>query len=207
MKPLLGLKVVFLASILAVACGGGEEESAPAKSSAAPARKPVPKSAATPAAAEAAAAGSAEPLPAVEFQEIDFAEGERSRDPFRTYAKVFAEEARAKIKSQREVVLDQYSVDELKLVGLVTRIQPERALLIDPTGKGHIITRGQFLGRAEIVQGGTSGAEYEINWRVERIRESDMVLVRDDPTNPDVPSATRIIQLRPEETQEQAALQ
>ena len=104
----------------------------------------------------------------------------------------------SKVKSQRDVVLDQYAVDELKLVGLVTRIQPERALLIDPTGMGHIVTRGQFLGRAEIVQGGASGADYEINWRVERIRDSDLVLVRDDPTNPDVPSATRIIELRPE---------
>ena len=63
-----------------------------------------------------------------------------------------------------------------------------------------------FGGRAEIVQGGASGADYEINWRVERIRDSDIVLVRDDPTNPDVPSATRIIPLRPE-GDEQAALQ
>jgi type IV pilus assembly protein PilP len=142
---------------------------------------------------------------AVEFQETDFAEGERSRDPFRSFARAFADEAKSKIKSQREVVLDQYAVDELRLVGIVTRIQPERALLIDPTGKGHIIMRGQFVGRAEIVQGGASGADYEINWRVERIRESDIVLVRDDPTNPDVPSATRIIPLR-SDGEEQAAL-
>jgi type IV pilus assembly protein PilP len=151
---------------------------------------------------------SAEPPPAaVEFQETDFAEGERSRDPFRSFAKSFADEARSKVKSQREVVLDQYAVDELKLVGIVTRIQPERALVVDPNGKGHIITRGQFIGRAETVQGGTSGADYEINWRVERIRNSDIVLVRDDPSNPDVPSSTRIIPLRAESDQEQAALQ
>lgn len=145
--------------------------------------------------------------PTVEFQETDFSEGDRSRDPFRSFARAFADEAKTKIKSQREVVLDQYSVDELKLVGIVTRIQPERALLIDPTGKGHIIIRGQFVGRAEIVQGGASGADYEINWRVERIRDSDIVLVRDDPTNPDVPSATRIIQLRPERDEQAALLQ
>jgi len=136
--------------------------------------------------------------PVVQFQETDFSETERSRDPFRSFVNLFAEEARSKVKSQREVVLEQYSVDELKLVGIVTRIQPERALLIDPTGKGHIVLRGQFLGRAEIVQGGGSGADYEINWRVERIRDADIVLVRDDPSNPDVPSATRIIQLRTE---------
>jgi type IV pilus assembly protein PilP len=145
--------------------------------------------------------------PAVEFQETDFVEGERSRDPFRSYARSFADEARTRVKSQREVILDQYSVDELKLVGIVTRIQPERALFVDPTGKGHIIQRGQFIGHAETVTGGSSGADYEINWRVERIRDSDVVLVRDDPTNPDVPSATRFIPLRTEADQAQAALQ
>lgn len=145
----------------------------------------------------------AEGPPAVEFQETDFTESERSRDPFRSFARTFAEEARTKVKSQREVVLDQYAVDELRLVGIVTRIQPERALLVDPTGKGHIIRRGQFVGRAEIVQGGGSGADYEINWRVERIRDTDVVLVRDDPSNPDVPSATRILPLRPNQAIEQ----
>ena len=170
--------------------------------------KPVvaPSAAPAPGAAQPKPTKASDSPPAVEFQETDFSENERSRDPFRSFAKTFADEARTKVKSQREVVLDQYSVDELKLVGLVTRIQPERALLIDPTGKGHILQRGQFVGRAELVQGGASGAEYEINWRVERIRDSDIVLVRDDPTNPDVPSATRIIPLRPDQTQEQAAL-
>lgn len=182
--------------VLAAACV--DEPSKPA------AWKPPP--AASAGAAAAAPKKASESPAAVEFQETDFSENERSRDPFRSFARTFAEEARSKVKSQREVVLDQYAIDELKLVGLVTRIQPERALLIDPTGKGHILQRGQFLGRAEVVQGGASGAEYEINWRVERIRDSDIVLVRDDPTNPDVPSATRIIPLRPDQGQEQAAL-
>ncbi|HVU00183.1 MAG TPA: pilus assembly protein PilP [Polyangiaceae bacterium] len=189
---------VLLAALLGVACA--EEISKPGTW-----KGPT----GSPSAAAAAAAkpkASSDAPPAVEFQETDFTESERSRDPFRSFAKSFAEEARSKVKSQREVVLDQYSVDELKLVGLVTRIQPERALVIDPTGKGHILVRGQFVGRAEVVQGGASGAEYEINWRVERIRDSDIVLVRDDPTNPDVPSATRIVPLRAEGSEEQAAL-
>jgi type IV pilus assembly protein PilP len=162
-----------------------------------------PGSANGPTAREALEAKPATETPApVEFQENEFVESDRSRDPFRSFANSFAEEARTKVKSQREVLLDQYTVDELKLVGLVTRVTPERALLVDPTGKGHIIQRGQFVGRAEIVQGGASGADYEINWRVERIRDTDIVLVRDDPSNPDVPSATRIVPLRPEGDQQ-----
>ena len=99
------------------------------------------------------------------------------------------------------MLLDQFSVDELKLIGLVTRINPAKAMLVDPTGKGHVVQRGQFIGRAERVQAGTSGAEYEINWRVDRIRDEDIVLVREDPTHPDVPSATRVIPLRPDNIQ------
>ncbi len=195
---------ILVAPLVALACGE-EVTTEPAGAASASAPQPAPLVRQVQPAAVPKPAGDTPP--AAEFQETDFAEGERSRDPFRSFAKSFAEEARTKVKSQREVILDQYAVDELKLVGIVTRIQPERALLVDPTGKGHIIMRGQFVGRAETVQGGQSGADYEINWRVERIRDSDIVLVRDDPTNPDVPSSTRIIPLRTEQEQEQAALQ
>jgi type IV pilus assembly protein PilP len=108
-------------------------------------------------------------------------------------------EAKGKVQSQRAVVLEQYSLDELKLVGIVQRANPAMAMLVDPSGKGHTITRGQFVGRPEVVQGsGQRGASYELNWRVERIREGDVVFVREDPANPDVPSATKVIALRPE---------
>jgi type IV pilus assembly protein PilP len=77
-------------------------------------------------------------------------------------------------------------------------------MLIDPTGKGHVIQRGQFVGRADVVQGtGSSGSTYEVNWRVDRIRDGDVVLVREDPANPDVPTLTRVIPLRPETDQTQ----
>jgi type IV pilus assembly protein PilP len=135
--------LVSLAAVGALACAA--ETSTPSASSAS---KPVPPlSAASGAAAKPGEASkSAAAPPVVEVQQTDFSESERSRDPFRSFAKYFADEARTKIKSQREVVLDQYSLDELRLVGIVTRVQPERALVIDPTGKGHIITRGQFVG-------------------------------------------------------------
>jgi type IV pilus assembly protein PilP len=130
---------------------------------------------------------------------IDFTDAARARDPFMSYASEFARDAKKRVKSQREVVLDQYGLDELKLAGLVTGMRPARAMLIDPTRTGHVVHEGQFVGRSEVVQGGTSGAEYEINWRVDRIRDTDIVLVREDPANPDVPTATRVIPLRPED--------
>ena len=102
----------------------------------------------------------------------------------------------AAVKVQRAVVLEKYSVEELKLIGLVTRTREPCAMLVDPTGKGTVVTRGQYLGRAEIVRaGGPGGAEYELNWRVDRIREGDIVLVREDPAHPDVQVATKVISL------------
>ena len=154
-------------------------------------------------ASPSAAAGSAKPpstapAPAVkqDFQEGDFVETEKSRDPFRSFTSLLVEETKTRIKSQRDVVLNEFAIDELKLAGIVTRVEP-RAMLIDPTGKGHVVRRGQFVGRPELVQMGTQGG-YEINWRVDRIRAGDIVLVREDPKNPDVPTATKVIPLRPE---------
>lgn len=163
---------------------------------------PPPSSAAAnaPSPAASPSASSAAPPPKVEVQETEFAENERSRDPFRSFAKSFAQDTKTHVKSQREVILSQYALDELKLIGIVTRAEPAKAMLVDPSGKGFVIQRGQFVGRADVVQAaGASGAVYEINWRVDRIRPSDVVLIREDPSNPDVPSATRVIPLRPDE--------
>jgi type IV pilus assembly protein PilP len=159
------------------------------------------KAVANPKASAAPAARAPEPpkLPEFDIQEVEFAETEKSRDPFRVFLRLFADEERSRLRSQRQVVLDEYSIDELKLIGIVTRIHPAKAMVVDPTGKGHVIQRGQFVGRPEYVQSRTLGsAAMEINWRVDRIREGDVVLVREDPANPDVPTATRVIQLRPE---------
>ena len=146
-----------------------------------------------------AAADSAVPLKPVD--EAELAESDRSRDPFRSYAQLFVEEARKAVRSQREVVLDQFSLDELKLIGIVRSGAVAVAMLMDPSGKGHTVRRGQFVGRSEVVQGaGQGGTPYEINWRVDRIRDGDVVFVREDPRNPDVPTATKVIPLRPEGT-------
>ena len=138
--------------------------------------------------------------PAMDFQESNFVESDRSRDPFRNFAQAFVEEARGEVKSQREAVLEQYAIEQLKLVAIVAGIHPEKAMFVDPSGVGHVVMRGQFLGRATVVQpSGGVGAAYEVNWRIDRIRGMDVVLVRDDPANPDVPSSTRVIPLRTDE--------
>jgi type IV pilus assembly protein PilP len=187
--------MLMLVALLLAACAE-EEISKPSRpgGAAAPAR-PAPVASASASAAAAAAA------PKFDIVESEFSESERSRDPFRSFLSIFKEENKGTTKSQREVVLSQFGIDELKLIGIVTRVDPAKAMLVDPHGTGHVVQRGQFVGKADIVQAaGRTGASYEINWRVDRIRAGDIVLVREDPSNPDVPSATRVIPLRPEGT-------
>lgn len=140
--------------------------------------------------------------PPREFTEADFVETERSRDPFRSYARSFRPDETASTEgTQRVVLLKEFAVDDLKLIGIVTRVTPARAMLVDPTGRGHVVKRGQFIGRADLVRvAGQSGTTYELNWRLDSIRDGDVVLVREDPNNPDVPAATKVIPLRPEGT-------
>jgi type IV pilus assembly protein PilP len=177
----------------------------PAACSSGPASKPGPDAAVDRKAAAADAgpvdAGADGAVPLKPVVEAELAESDQSRDPFRSYAQIFAEEARKAVRSQREVVLDQFSLDELKLIGIVRSGAVAVAMLLDPSGKGHTVRRGQFVGRPDVVQGaGQGGTPYEINWRVDRIRDGDVVFVREDPRNPDIPTATKVIPLRPEGT-------
>jgi type IV pilus assembly protein PilP len=107
--------------------------------------------------------------------------------------------------NQRKIELSQYSLDELKLVAIVTGGDQSRAMFVDPSGKGTVVYKGSFVCRPEVVHiGGSNGPEYQLNWRVDRIRSGDVVLIREDPAQPAIPPATRVIPLHPE-TEKQAA--
>jgi type IV pilus assembly protein PilP len=180
----------------AIACGSSGNKNAPglAASQAAP---PPTRGLAI---SRPEADGGADAAVKIEFAEQEFVETERNRDPFRSFAALFADKARQGTRDvQRDVVLDRYAIDDLKLVGIITGTAEPRAMFIDPTGKGWIVKRGQFIGREEVVHGkGPTGADYSLNWRVDRIREGDIVLVREDPAHSDVPPATRVVPLRPD---------
>ena len=195
-RPLWGRAVVSASLPLAVglffACSSDPPAASPFPDAGPPAAAPLRG----PSVGAAMPSASA-PLPKVDFREDDFAETDHSRDPFRSFAKLFAEQGKMRVRSQRQVLLDHYAVDDLKLIGLVTNTDTPRAMLVDPTGKGWVVTKGQFICRPEIVHAaGPGGVDYELNWKIERIREGDLVLVREDPAHSDVPAATRVIPLR-----------
>ncbi len=140
------------------------------------------------------------PLPRVEFAENDFVESDRNRDPFRSYAQIFVPEATKRLtQNQKSVVLPQYSLDELKLVAIVTGGEYPRAMVLDPGNKGWVIKRGDWVGRPEIVHtGGANGTDYQLHWRVDRVRDGDIVFSREDPAQPGIPPASRVVTLHPE---------
>jgi type IV pilus assembly protein PilP len=154
----------------------------------------------SPPAAPAAPADAGAPaaLPKMEFAENDFTESDRNRDPFRSFASALAPEVKKTVAHlQKEVVLPQYSLDELKLVAIVTGGDYPRAMLVDPGGKGWVIKKGDWVGRPEVVHiGGANGTDYQINWRVSKVRDGDIVFMREDPAQPGIPPASRVIALR-----------
>jgi type IV pilus assembly protein PilP len=67
-------------------------------------------------------------------------------------------------------------------------------MLVDPRGKGWVVTKGELVGRPEVLH--DAAGDHSVSWKVDRIRESDVVLVREDATHSIVPSSTRVLALR-----------
>jgi type IV pilus assembly protein PilP len=170
--------------------------------------KPPPKPPA-PVAAPVAATATVAPVATKagpEYAESDFLENDRNRDPFRAYLELFGDTAGSKRpqKTDRRVVLSQYPLEELKLAAIVQGGDYPRAMVIPPSGKGSVIKRGDFVGHADVVHtGGTNGTDYLVNWRVDRIREGDVVLVREDPAHIGSQVATKVIPLHPDSEKSQ----
>jgi type IV pilus assembly protein PilP len=166
-----------------------------------PAPPPPPPSRAAPVAA-AAPSGLPPELKGPEYTENDFVESDHNRDPFRSFL-VQNQVVNKQALNQRKVELAQYSIDELKLIAIITGGDKSSAMFVDPSGKGTVVYRGTFICRPEVVHiGGSNGPEYQLNWRVDRIRVGDVVLIREDPAQPAIPPATRIVPLHPEAEKE-----
>lgn len=176
--------------MLAVLAAGCEEEIIRANPAAAPAASGTTLEPVKPADARATQA-------VVTYRDTDFVESERNRDPFRS----FANELRSKVPltAQRAVIMPNTPIDSMRLIAIITGISQPRAMLVDEKGVGYVTARGDFVGRADIVQGGGSESlPIALNWRVDRIRENEVVLAREDPSAPNRPPLTKVIPLREE---------
>jgi type IV pilus assembly protein PilP len=131
------------------------------------------------------------------YRDSDFVESELNRDPFRSYAAELR--AKAPIVAQRLVLMPETPIDDMKLIAIVSGIDQPRAMIVDTKGVGYVTTRGDFVGKADVVQGGGSESlPVSLNWRVDRIRDAEVVLAREDPTAPNRPPLTKVIPLHAE---------
>jgi hypothetical protein len=85
----------------------------------------------------------------------------------------------------------------MKLMAIVSGMPRPKAMLIDSLGVGYVVERGDFVGRGKVLQASGS-VQMVLNWRVDRIRENEVVLTRADATDPSRPPLTRIITMREE---------
>lgn len=65
------------------------------------------------------------------------------RDPFRSIYDDFQQED----DGEQLTELQKFELDQLKLVAIVSRIATPYAMVEDPEGKGHTLTRGKLIGK------------------------------------------------------------
>ena len=176
------------AMLLASACGEEIERSGGRPSAAASA----------PASAAAAAANAKKEREPLVFKDEDFVESTRNRDPFHSYTLSFR--AKAPEEMQRRVIMPTTAVEEMRLIAIVSGMPRPKAMLVDPMQVGHVVERGDYLGRPKVVQA-TGSVSMTLNWRVDRIRENEVVLTQQDPSDPTRTALTKIIPLRDEVAQ------
>ena len=183
-------RLSIVVTLLAVACGGPTIAVGPPPASVAP--TPPPSAVVALSAEETAPAGPA----ALTYADSDFVEADTNRDPFRAYTNLFVPRAAEVGRVQREVVMGAVAVDEMHLIAIVSGVANPSAMLVGGDGTGHTVHRGDYVGRAEIVQtGGEDSVPVTLNWRVERIRADAVILSREDPTAPNRAPLTREIAL------------
>jgi type IV pilus assembly protein PilP len=184
--PLLSIACV---TAIMVACGSS---TAPPPPPAGAPPKPVAR-------AGASASGSASATPALVFSEAEFQESDSNRDPFHNYAKNFLPTSETKMMPQYTVILEKYAVDELKLVAIVSASDGPRAMFVDPQGKGWVVQRGAHIGRGETVKLGPGVmSSYPLYWKIDRIKPTEVVLVREDSLHPEVQPTYREVPLHTE---------
>lgn len=117
------------------------------------------------------AAPSGPPLHGRTLQDIDFTESDRSRDPFRSFARDWIpRNENATPLPTDNIKLATLSLDDLKVIAIVVGVASPYAMVVDADGTGTIIRRGDLVGRPDtIVSPGENGGPHQVPWRVARI--------------------------------------
>lgn len=81
------------------------------------------------------------------------------RDPFHSYLADMAEQGLSKPQSRKLEETEQYEMDQYRLTGVITGISQPKAMVEDPTGRGHVLRIGARLGKngGRVVRVSTTG--------------------------------------------------
>lgn len=131
----------------------------------------------------------------VAYKDEDFVESITNRDPFKIYTTQYRADLPEGV--QRRVYMPTTAVEEMRLIAIVTGVPKPKAMLLDPVGVGHVVERGDYVGRPKVIQA-SGNVAMTLNWRVDRIRENEVVLTQEDATDPTRIAMTKIIPLREE---------
>jgi hypothetical protein len=145
------------------------------------------------------AAAAAPKVETLVLKDDDFVESERHRDPFRSFnlnPKPHGVQDIA-METQRAVIMPDTPVEEMKLIAVISGLARPKAMLTDTHNVGYVVQRGDYIGRAKVFQT-TGSVAMTLNWRVDRIRDNEVVLTRQDPQDPGRPPLSRIISMRDE---------
>ena len=128
------------------------------------------------------------------LRDEDFVESERNRDPFRAYnlSPGGGKQPEVALDPQRPVVMPDTNVEEMRLIAVVLGLARPKAMLTAPDGVGYVVQRGDYLGKPKVLQA-TGSVPMTLNWRVDRIREHEVVLTRQDPTDASHTPMSRVI--------------
>jgi type IV pilus assembly protein PilP len=138
-RALAALLLLLLA--LPTACKKEEKPAPPPEP-----KKPAPQKPAQPATAVQNQATSAKPPARIDFS--------RKTDPFKAYAPAVAAPTpaapqAAPIRTGDQLPIQSFDVAKFKLVGIIAGINQNRALIIDPTGKGYVVQEGMEIGTSQ----------------------------------------------------------
>ncbi|MET0390179.1 MAG: hypothetical protein ABW321_29675 [Polyangiales bacterium] len=137
-------------------------------------------------------------IESLSFKDDDFVESERHRDPFRSFnlnARTNPSGPEVQMETQRLVIMPEVAVEEMRLIAVITGLARPKAMLVDPRNVGYVVQRGDYIGRPKVFQT-TGSVAMTLNWRVDRIRDNEIVLTRQDPSDPGRPPLSRIISMR-----------
>lgn len=149
-------------------------------------------------AAAAPAPVVANKLAGLSFKDDDFVESERHRDPFRnSNAATRAREPEVAAETQRAVIMADTPVEQMRLIAVISGLERPKAMLVDGRNVGYVVQRGDYIGRPKVFQA-TGSVAMTLNWRVDRIRDDEIVLTQQDPSDPGRAPLSRIIGMHSE---------